>query len=113
MKVFYCPMSGGYSGGGIMVAADTIEEAILIAVKDKETSCYFTFFDARDDFGGKTAREDATIEDIKANMKPISLEDERRMWIISEQFPLPKWKQEERLAWSGEKGVIFDKCYYE
>lgn len=110
MKVFYCECQGSYAGGVLMVAADTIEEAILIAVKDNKTSCYFS---ACNYYGYITTTEGVTIEDVKASMTTAFLEDKQRTWIESDEFPLPKWKQEERLAWSGEKGIILINCYYE
>lgn len=38
MKVFYCPMSQHYSGGGLLVAANSKEEAIKTFMSDETYS---------------------------------------------------------------------------
>lgn len=45
MKVFYCKNQCSYSGGLILVAANTKEEAYLTAANDDKTSYLFDWAD--------------------------------------------------------------------
>ena len=47
MKVFSCKTQGGYSGGLIIVAANTKEEAYLTAARDECYGWYFYWSDGR------------------------------------------------------------------
>lgn len=93
MKVFYCPMSGGYSGGGIMVAAGTKEQAILTAARDRKTSYAFSWWDGDGDYTG----DDGNIEHLH-----------------SDDYPLSDWREMEHLQTDlTEPQVIIENGYNE
>ena len=67
MKVFGCTTRFGYSGGIVLVAANSIEEAFLIAATDDNTEY---MFDWHDDDGFWTA-PDGNINHVSSNWYPL------------------------------------------
>lgn len=91
MKVFYCPMSGGYSGGGIMVAAETKEQAFLTAARDKKTSYAFSWWVGYWEY----IDDDGNIEHLH-----------------SDDYPLEEWREMEHLQTDlTEPQVILENGY--
>lgn len=76
MKVFACKRQGGYSGGLIIVAAETKEEAFLIAAMDEKTSWMFEWCDE----DGMYCEPDWNIDHVR-----------------SCYYPLDKWEEVENL----------------
>ena len=83
MKVFGAKRSGGYSGGVILVAADSLEEAVLTASKDPLFEWRFDWLD----------------EDYKSH-------DGDLKYFHSCYYPLENWKEIDGLTWSGDKPVV-------
>ena len=60
MKVFACRRQGSYSGGVILVAANTVSEAFHIASKEPSIDWMFEWID-KDGFVSYEGAEDATL----------------------------------------------------
>ena len=69
MKVFVCKRQGGYSGGLILVAANTKEEAFMVAARDKKTEWMFHGFDDE----GYYVRERTDIGHVGSDYYPLLL----------------------------------------
>ena len=68
MKVFACKNQMSYGGGLILVAANTKDEAYLIAASDDKTSYLFEWAD--DDY--RWCEPDGNINHCKSETYPIS-----------------------------------------
>ena len=87
-------MSGGYSGGGIMVAAETKEQAFLTAARDKKTSYAFSWWG--DDW------EYIEYIDDDGNIGHLHSDD----------YPLSEWREMEHLQTDlTEPKVILENGY--
>mgnify|MGYP007092151529 CR=1 FL=1 len=67
MKVFGCKRNGGYSGGLILVAANTKEEAYLTAAMDEKKSYMFDWHDN----DGFWSEPDGNIEHVSSDTYPL------------------------------------------
>lgn len=91
MKVFGAKRTDGYSGGVILVAANSIEEAIVTASKNPETEYMFHW-------------EDEYFDTHVGNFEFFS----------SDYYPKENWKEIENLMWNGdEPQVIIEGGYTE
>ena len=91
MRVFGAKRIGGYSGGVILVAANTIEEAILTASKDAKYEWMFEWYD--DDYNFHEG-------DLR--------------YMTSEYYPIENWSEIKDLTWNGnEPTVIIEDGYSE
>ena len=91
MKVFGCPRMESYSGGIILVAANSIEEAYQVAIK--ELDYYFDWKDAN----GKRVKR--FTPDAK---------------ITSDAYPFEEWREYKHLSCDYiEPQVILEESYIE
>lgn len=67
MKVFACQRQGGYSGGLLIVAANTVEEAFLTAARHKPISYWFYWVDANG-----WCEDDGNIRHLYSDYYPLS-----------------------------------------
>ena len=96
MKVFGCKRQGDYSGGVILVAAHSIEEAFKVASTSPE--CEYLF--------------DAYAHD-KHRMWLASKDDPDAI-IVSDTYPIENWKEYKRLSCDcDEPAVILQEGYSE
>lgn len=68
MKVFGCTTQLGYSGGIVLVAANTIEEAFLLAASDEKIGYMFDWHD--DEY--HWTEPDGNIDHVDTNWYPFS-----------------------------------------
>ena len=91
MKVFGCTMMESYSGGIILVAANSIEEAYQVAARE-----YDLYFDWRDAYGNRVERH---TPDAK---------------VTSTYYPFEEWKEYEHLSCDyTDPQVILEESYAE
>jgi len=94
MKVFYCKNQWSFGGGLVLVAANTKEEAYLIAAYDDETSYLFEWFDENGEYTGEP---DGNINHC-----------------TSDTYPLEKWHEVEHLSTDlSEPQIIVEDHYSE
>lgn len=85
MKVFGAKRTGGYSGGVIMVAAHSLEEAIKVAATNEQTRWMFDWIDEE----GKWAYEGAP----GARM-------------VSDYYPYENWQEFPQLEYLGNEPCV-------
>ena len=91
MKVFGAKRTGGWSGGVILVAANSVEEAIVTASKNPEIGYMFHWEDEY---------FDSHVGDF--------------VFFSSDYYPKESWKEIENLMWNGdEPKVIIEDGYTE
>ena len=78
MKVYGCRMQGGYCGGIVLVAANNIREAYMIAAKHEKCGFWFYFCD-----------EDGCWIDQDANPDVLP---------SSDRYPFSQWQEYEHLS---------------
>lgn len=93
MKVFGCKRQGDYSGGVILVAANSVEEAFRVASTSQDCDYLFDSYNKNGMWASKDD-PDATI--------------------VSDSYPIEKWKEYKRLSCEcDEPVVILQESYRE
>ena len=91
MKVYGAKRYQGYSGGVMLVAANSLEEALLTAASDPDSEWIFHWYD-----------ED--YNDHQGDLK----------YLASDVYPMENWFEVNGLSWNGDKPtVIIENGYSE
>ena len=91
MKVFACKRQGSYSGGLILVAATTKEEAFNVFAHDERAHWMVDFYNAEGDWVDK---------------------DDKDAIISSEYYPLGKWFEIECLSAQVSEPQVIEEAGY-